>query len=809
MTENNTTTATQLVCFHCGDICKDESVHIEDKYFCCNSCKVVYEILQNNNLCEYYNLEQHPGITPSSRHKNKYAFLDDESVMKQILDFSEGNLNVVTFKLPQMHCSSCIWLLENLPKLDTGILMSRVNFLEKKLSLRFDSNFTTLRKIVELLDSLGYEPVLNLESIERKVQKSKNRKLYLKLGIAGFSFGNIMLLSFPEYLGLNRITENFLGNFFGYLNLFLALPVFFYAASDYFLSALKGLRRKVVNIDVPLSLGIATGFFRSAYDVVFMHGAGYFDSITGLVFFLLIGKVFQNKTYSLLDFENSYKTYFPLAVSILKNGEETSIPVTKLKPGDRVLIRNGEIVPADSILFRGDAFIDYSFVTGESSPITKVVGEIIYAGGRQQGEAIEVEVIKEVSQSYLTRLWNDNINSEKHFEPNINKVANFLGKYFTWIVFLIAGVAAIYWGIRDPSKVFDILTAVLIIACPCVIALSIPFTVGNMMRIFGKNLFYLKNSDVIERLSKITTIVFDKTGTLTQGLNSHIEFIGAVISDYELSLVKSLVRNSTHPLSRKLFSFLGKYETFTTSGFTEVIGKGIYANIKDTFVKVGSCEFVTGQKPCLNDEKLILGARVWVSINKEIKGYFLIKDELRQGFVHTLEELKSKYKLHLLSGDISQQRDFYVSIIGREENLHFEQKPDEKLRYIKNLQKKGEKVLMIGDGLNDAGALMTSDVGIAISDDITNFSPSCDAILEGNSFYKLARFLKLSRYSIKIILLSFIFSLMYNVIGLSFAIQGSLSPLVAAVLMPASSISTVLYCILTTNFVARKQGLNL
>ncbi|MGB9695965.1 MAG: heavy metal translocating P-type ATPase [Ignavibacteria bacterium] len=809
MTESNTATDSQLVCFHCGDICKDKSIYIEEKYFCCNSCKVVYEILHNNNLCEYYNFDSHPGLTPNVYHKNKYAFLGDESTVKQILDFSEGNLNVVTFKLPQMHCSSCIWLLENLSRLDKGILMSRVNFLEKKLSLRFDSSVTTLRKIVELLDSLGYEPVLNLESIEKKVQNSKNRALYLKLGIAGFSFGNIMLLSFPEYLGLNRITDNLLGNFFGYLNLFLALPVFFYAASDYFSSALKGLRKKIVNIDVPLSLGIATGFFRSVYDVVFMHGAGYFDSITGLVFFLLIGKIFQNKTYSLLDFENSYKTYFPLAVSILKDGEETSMPVTKLKPGNRVLIRNGEIIPADSILFKGEAFIDYSFVTGESSPVTKVVGEIIYAGGRQRGEAIEVEIVKEVSQSYLTQLWNNDLSCGKHFKSDVNKITNFLGKYFTWAVFLVATVTSIYWGIKDSSKVFDVLTAVLIVACPCVIALSIPFTFGNMMRIFGKNSFYLKNSEVIEKLSRITTIVFDKTGTLTQELNSHIEFIGATISDYELSLVKSLVRNSTHPLSRKLFSFLREYETFIVNNFTEIIGEGIQANIEDNFVKIGSYKFVAGQKSSVVDKKLNVGARVWLSINDEIKGCFLISDKFREGFIHTLEELRSKYKLHLLSGDVSQQKDFYVSLIGQNENLHFDQKPDEKLRYINNLQRKGEKVLMIGDGLNDAGALMVSNVGISVSDDITNFSPSCDAILEGDSFYKLARFLKLSKQSVKIILLSFVFSLMYNVVGLSFAVQGVLSPLVAAVLMPVSSISTVLYCIFTTNLISKKQKLNL
>ena len=404
--ENKTDNA--LSCYHCGDECKDDSIRIENKFFCCNGCKTVYEILDENKLCNYYNIDKTPGISPNNFTSIKFDYLDDRDTVKQLVDFTEGGTTKVTFDIPQMHCSSCIWLLENLYKLNAGIKNSRVDFLKKKLAVSFDNENISLKELVQLLASLGYEPQILLDSGEKGLDDNRKKKLYYKTGIAGFCFLNIMLLSFPEYLGID-LTDAFLKRFFIYLNLFLSLPVFFYSATEYFGSAVRGLRKKIVNIDFPISLGILVLFIRSAYEVLSATGAGYFDSLTGLVFFLLIGKLFQEKTYSALNFERNYKSFFPLSITIKKDGTERTIPVSKLMVGNRIVVRQNEIIPADAILFSGDAKIDYSFVTGESKPVKKVSGEIIYAGGKQIGSAVELEVIKEVSQSYLTQLWNNDI----------------------------------------------------------------------------------------------------------------------------------------------------------------------------------------------------------------------------------------------------------------------------------------------------------------------------------------------------------------------------------------------------------------
>ncbi len=279
---------------------------------------------------------------------------------------------------------------------------------------------------------------------------------------------------------------------------------------------------------MPLALGMIALYGRSTYEILSQSGAGFMDSFAGLIFFLLLGKYFQQKTFNHISFERDYKSYFPISATVkTADGKENSAALNKLNIGDTLILKNGEIIPADGILIKGEAKIDYAFVTGEAEPILKKSGEKIFAGGRLFGSSIESTLTRNVNQSYLTQLWNNDAFKNQH-KSSISYLSERAGRYFTVVILVVSALAFLFWVRTDFRKAINAATAVLIIACPCAVALSIPFTLGNLLRIFGRHQFYLKNTNVIEALGKIDAIVFDKTGTITQNSNIAVEYKGAI-----------------------------------------------------------------------------------------------------------------------------------------------------------------------------------------------------------------------------------------------------------------------------------------
>ncbi|NNK88827.1 MAG: HAD-IC family P-type ATPase [Flavobacteriaceae bacterium] len=783
-------------CYHCGDDCEQHPIIFEDKPFCCQGCKTVYEIFTANELGCYYDLQSSPGAIPPEI-EGKYDFLDNASIGDKLLEFKDDNLQIATLYIPHIHCSSCIWILENLNKLNGDILSSQVNFGKKTVRLTYKTDDFSLRQAVELLSSIGYEPYISLESFDGKSQVI-DRKILYKIGIAGFAFGNVMLMSFPEYFEVGEFWLEQYKHTFRWIMFAFSVPVVFYAAQDYFISAVKGLRAKLLNIDVPIALGISVLFIRSTAEIIFDLGSGFFDSLTGLVFFLLLGKFFQQRTYSFLSFERDYKSYFPIAVTRISGGAEEPIQVYEIKEGDRLLIRNQELLPVDAIMIKGAGMIDYSFVTGESAPVLKSSGDKLYAGGKQMSGVIEVEALNSVEQSYLTQLWSNDVFS-KDKNALFTNITNKLSKHFTIVVLSIAIISAAFWLLTDPSKAMNVFTAVLIIACPCAIALSAPFTYGNLLRIFGRLKFYLKNAQVIEHLSRIDSIIFDKTGTITANDKSEASYEGEHLNAEEEQLLKNTLRGSNHPLSRSLYDLLGEHDIVTLNSFEEQPGLGIEGSLKETSMKIGSAKFV-GYKP----ETTHLNTSVYISLNDRYKGKFTFYNSYRKGLSKLFNKLGDDYKLAVLSGDNAGERENLRKILPGQTKLIFDQKPEDKLDYIAYHQSEGSKILMVGDGLNDAGALAQSDVGIAISENINVFSPACDAILDASNFNMIDAFLKASKSAVTIIKWSFLFSFLYNVIGLYFAVTGRLEPVIAAILMPLSSISIVAFTTVATSVLGRR-----
>ena len=777
-------------CYHCGVDCND-SINWNDKVFCCAGCQLVYQLLDENGLCQYYDLTDMPGMTAKGHFvSDKYNYLDNEIIQDQLIQFKQGDQAHVVFYLPQIHCVSCVWLLENLHKINPGIIQSQTHFEKKEIKVVYQPSLISLKELVQLLAFVGYAPVIHLGGNDWLKKKKVNKKQLFKIGVAGFCFSNIMMLSFPEYLSNDAIELGSLRVFFIYINLLLSLPVLLYSASGFFISSYTGLRQKWLNIDAPIALAIAVTFSRSVYEILTQTGAGYLDSMSGIVFFMLIGRWFQDKSYDSFAFDRDYTSFFPLGVTVLQEGEEINKPLAELKKEEQVLVKSEEMIPADSILLSDGALVDYSFVSGENAPIELMKGALVYAGGIQKGPAIRLEVVKPVGQSYITELWNNPLlKSEKNIEKSF---VHPWSQYFTIILFAIALSSGIYWSYYDTTKILPAVTAVLIVACPCSLLLTVTFTYGNVLRWLGKSKFYCKNASVIEAISKIDTIVFDKTGTLTNHQETQLVYEGIPLSNIEMLAIKSITKESLHPLSQLISQFyLSKIEGLgEVNKIENFIGKGTKAISGDLEILIGSVSFLVSNHIAANFQQE--GSIVCLAINDQFKGVYKVNHTYRKDIAAVAERFKKRgYQLHLLSGDHPAEKNNLIQILGNDVTLLFEQSPEDKLNYIQQLQSQGRKVMMVGDGLNDAGALQKSNVGVAVTDQSHLFTPASDAILEGGQMSGFDGLINYAKKAKLIIVLIFILSIIYNIIGLYFATSAQLSPMVAAILMPISSISIV------------------
>lgn len=811
-------------CFHCGTLCRGANFALEDKAFCCQGCRTVFEILSANGLTDFYKLSETAGVRITATAKNEqFKFLDEPAVREKLVDFTDARLTRVTFHIPSIHCIACVWLLENLFQLQPGLGQTQVNFPRKEVALSFDPTQIKLSEVVTLLASLGYEPELKLSALEAKPVNPVTRRLWIQLGLAGFAFGNIMLFSISAYLGLDAFAGPGFRKMVGAISFLLALPVVTYSALEYWKSAWISLQKRLLNIDVPIALGIAALFLQSSYEVISGRGDGYFDSLCGLIFFLLCGRLFQQKTYDRLAFDRDYKSFFPLAVTRKERrpparlgGEtteqkhaeaapgapiETHVSLAQLAVGDRLLIRNGELIPADSKLISGPALIDYSFVTGESEPVEKKADDYLYAGGRQMGGAIEIEMVKAVSQSYLTSLWNQEA-FRKDTHDLLNQITNTYSQRFTKIVIGVAVGAALFWAWVNPALAVKSFTSVLIVACPCALALAAPFALGTAQRMLSRRQVYLKNPYVLETLATVNAVVFDKTGTLTAAGAGSVNWQGVGLNEPEERWLFSMTRHSTHPLPVRIGEAIKReYFPEPVRSFLETPGCGMEGSVAGHEIWMGSAAWLATRN--IMAPKLA-GSVVHVAIDGQYRGGYVLASALRPATAQLLAGLPRDCEVALLSGDNDKERDRFVTLFGKMPRLNFNQSPLDKLNFIKHRQTAGKKVMMVGDGLNDAGALQQADVGVAVVENISAFSPASDVILAAGMVPRTAHVLRYAKQSLRVVRTAFWISAAYNLVGVAIAASGRLSPVVCAILMPVSSVTVVAFACGAATWLGRR-----
>ncbi len=796
-----------VACFHCGTPCGADQFTKTNRSFCCAGCQTVFELLAENGLGQFYELSADAGRRMERpADAEKFRFLDEPSVRGRLVDFDDGKVTRVTLHLPAIHCVACVWLLENLFRLNPGIGQSRVNFPRQEAIISFDPQQVALSEVAALLESIGYEPNLKLADLEGKRTSPVSRRLWLQLGVAGFVFGNTMLFSLPAYFGLDSLSGPDFRSLVGWLSLALGIPVVAFSAADYFKASWLSFRHRRMTIDVPIAVGIAVIFLQSAVEVITGHGEGFFDSLAGLTFFLLCGRVFQQKTYDRLAFDRDYRSFFPLSVIRRRGDSEERVSLGQIGIGDRLVIRHGELIPADSRVLSGAALVDYSFVTGESEPVAKAAGELLFAGGRQTGATVEMVTVKPVSQSYLTSLWNqDAFRKEKN--DTFNTLTNRYSQRFTWIILGVALSAAGYWLFRaEGLRALRAFSGVLIVACPCALALAAPFTLGAALRALARRKIFVRNTDVLEVMARVNTVVFDKTGTLTAAHGGEIVFAGEHLDDAAAGLIAAAARQSTHPLSRRVADHLGNSEA-DVSAFREEPGRGIEATVGETPVQLGSRAWLVSLGIAVPEPTTAGGSTVWVAIGGSFRGVFTLSSALRPETDRLLTRLADRHEIALLSGDNERERERFAALFGPKAHLQFNQSPLNKLGFIRDLQARPRTVMMVGDGLNDAGALRQSDVGVAVVENIGAFSPASDVIMDATLVPRTAELLRFARQATLVVRLSFLISTLYNVVGLTIAASGNLAPVVCAILMPVSSVTVVAFAVGLTRWLGRRAGL--
>ena len=775
-------------CRHCGEPCDgtDAAVVTADGAFCCRGCETVFSILKSHELDGFYACELPPGLSQrdAARDRGRFAALDDPSVASRLIAFDDGHRARLTFQVPAIHCASCVWLLERLWKLDPGVIRAEVDLLRRCVVVDYTPGSTTPRAVAEHLASLGYEPIVTVEDAAAAMPVAR-RRLYLQLGVAGFAFGNMMLFSIPRYVNGAPLDQGF-QRLFDALNLVFALPVLLFSASDYFRSAWSAIRTRAMALDVPIAVGLVALFGRSVADIASGRSEGFLDSFAGLVFFLLIARVFQQRMFERIAFDRTYRSFLPLTVRVERHGGVVPVPLEQIVAGDCIVIRSHEIVPADAVLLDVAGAIDYAFTTGESRPVPAAPGEVVRAGGRAAGGVMRLRVLREVSHSDLARLWQNPVfgTPKRRWLSNVNAT---FGTWFTAGAIVVAVIGGAAWW-PDAAAAASVATAVLIVACPCALTMSAPITLGTAAALLGRSGLYLKDPAVALDLSRIDTVAFDKTGTLTSSTIKPSLEVRGLSTDMWLR-VKALASVSSHPTSRAIATdpvvAFTREEAPRAIGVVEIAGQGVRGSVSGVPVAIGNAAFIaaqTGTVPAGPADATFVVAgsqRGWVRVGAAV----------RPGIEDAARAISQAHDVYLLSGDHQGERGRWQGLFGA--RMRFRQSPDDKLAFIRSAREEGRRVLMIGDGLNDAGALAAADVGMAVSDQTACLAPACDAVIDGRRLTELPTFLRYARRARHVVALCFTVSVAYNALGLTLALAGALTPLAAAILMPVSSLTIV------------------
>jgi Cu+-exporting ATPase len=784
--------------------------------YCCSGCRTVSEIILKSGNSRFYDYRGSEKLNPAeipAESSSYFEYLDSDLVREDYLQSpsessEDPNQKEAIINIQNIHCSACVWLNEkSISQLD-GVSSVRISFATGRAVVRFSPDIVPLSQIFRLIQSLGYEP--KLYSPHLRPEKTKqSRNLLMRLGIAGFCFGNIMLFGTSLYAGYFTGIEVEWKRLLHYLSWAFATPAYFYSGFPFLRGAWNSLKMKKLSMDVLLVTGISMAYFYSIYVTFTDQGEVYFDSVCMIYFFILLGKYFEERS----RIQATEKIGFLLeglpdvCTKLDQTSESEIIKISRIQVGDRILVRSGERVPVDGSLESQIGYMDESFLSGESRPVTKQKGDAVLSGSLVSGDPIVILASSVSRDSTLSRLRTliEKAVSEK---PKLEKLTDKISTYFIGVVFLISLGTFLFWISESLETAIINTIAVLIVACPCALGLSVPTAlVVNHIKNSRRGIL-LKDPNGIEPLSRLDRIYFDKTGTLTEG-KLVLESVQFKDPTFAAEITVALEGFSTHPIAKTLIKVLPELypiglqsdlQKDTTSEFhpsnwkniSEIPGRGIQGECfwegKNRFFQIGSANFLNAWEHTLAGPHQI---EIFLGMDGEILGSWIFSDRIRAEAEASLREIQNLgIQTWILSGDRSQT----VGAIAKNLSIRdfcAEKLPNQKLEEIQNAQKKGQIVAMVGDGMNDGAALAQADLGISmgIASDLS--LDKSDVVLVRNDLSSLPFAIKNARETNKIIIQNIGISFCYNSVMLPLSAMGFMAPVLCAALMALSSLTVV------------------
>lgn len=780
-------------CAHCGLDVPLQFRCAGQPSFCCAGCDAAYAAINDAGLAAYYGF----GVRRQSPvHASGRSFAEFDHPAFTALHVRDGDdgLAAIELYLENVHCASCVWLVERASLTILGVASAELDVGRSRVRLAWDRATTPLSSIAQFLDSLGYVPHPFRGARAEDARRAEDRASLIRLGVAGAIAANVMMIAIAMYAGWFGGMESGFERYFGWWSFALATPAILWPGRVFFRSALGALRHRRLHMDVPIALALAAGYAQGAVNTVRDAGPVYFDSVATLIFLLLVGRYLQQRAQrAAIDASGLLSSLAPSTARVVQGDSVREVPIEAVVPGWTIEVRAGDTIAADGEVTAGSSRLDTSLLTGESRAVAVAPGASVYAGTVNLVAPIRVCVTSTGEESRIGAIMRDVEEGARRRSPVVRLADRIAGRFIAAVLALALVTLAI-WLVRDPARAADHAIALLVVTCPCALALATPLAVTAAIGRAAANGILIRGGDALETLAGRGTMILDKTGTVTEG---RLAIVGSTLRDGTGPLVAALERNSRHPVAAAIGHAWDSGSLPAPTDVHETIGGGLSGRIGGQIVAVGSRAFIRDRlaDPLAPLPDALDGCTgAWVSVDGRPAGVISLADPLRTDAADSVARLaRLGWKVELLSGDAQPVVTRAARALGLAEAVaHGDASPEAKRDFVQRALADGQPVVMVGDGVNDAAAMALATAGVGVHGGAEACLATADAFTARPGLAPVVELVRGARRTQTVVRAGFAVSIAYNVVGAALAIAGRIDPLLAAVLMPASSISVVL-----------------